>query len=218
LQYQRDLEAKNGGPLPPNHPANFCMFVLIAMQDEGLLILPTHRLISGLTNFDPMAFKAAIGTNFEMSETPLGANRSAELATILNGYDLHTFGLYDGKTKTLFTLKLKNLDILKTLEPKQSEAWRHLDVAILQRYLLDEILQPKFAGGKDLSKGYTADPLAVIPEVDSGKHQLALLLKSTPLHALEELAKHGEVMPQKSTYFYPKLATGMVMNPLIEKS
>ncbi len=214
LQYQKDLEAKNGGPLPPNHPANFCMFVLIAMQDDGLLILPTHRLISGLTNFDPAAFNAALGSNFEMTETPLGANRSAELATILNGYEAHTFGLYDGKTKKLFTLKLKNLDILKTLEPKQSEAWRHLDVAILQRYFLDEILQPKFAGGKDLSKGYTADPHAVLPEVDSGKHQIALLLRSTPLHALEELAKHGEVMPQKSTYFYPKLATGMVMNTL----
>ena len=214
LQYQKDMEAKNGGPLPPNHPANFCMFVLIAMQDDGLLILPTHRLISGLTNFDPAAFKAAIGDNFEMTETPLGANRSAELATILNGYEAHTFGLYDGKTKKLFTLKLKNLDVLKTLEPKQSEAWRHLDVAILQRYMLDEVLQPKFAGGKDLAKGYTADPHAVLPEVDSGKHQIALLLRSTPLHALEELAKHGEVMPQKSTYFYPKLATGMVMNSL----
>ncbi len=214
LQYQKDMEAKHGGPLPPNHPANYCMFVLIAMQDDGLAILPTHRLISGLKNFDPAAFKSALGANSDMTETALGADRPASLATILNSYDLHTFGLYDGKTKKLFTLKLKNLDILKALEPKQSEAWRHLDVAILQRYLLDEVLQPKFASGKDLQKGYTADPLAVIPEVDSGKHQIALLLKSTPLHALEELAKHGEVMPQKSTYFYPKLATGLVMNTL----
>ncbi len=214
LQYQKDMEAKHGGLLPPNHPANFCMFVLIAMQDDGLVILPTHRLISGLTHFDPAAFKAGLGANFEMTETALGDNRPASLATILNSYDLHTFGLYDGKTKKLFTLKLKNLDILKELEPKQSDAWRNLDVAILQRYLLDEVLQPKFAGGKDLQKGYTADPLAVIPEIDSGKHQIALLLKSTPLHALEELAKHSEVMPQKSTYFYPKLATGLVMNTL----
>ena len=55
----------------------------------------------------------------------------------------------------------KNPDLLKTYEPKQSDAWRRLDVAILQRYLLDEVLQPKFNGGKELTKGYTADPFAV---------------------------------------------------------
>ena len=87
-------------------------------------------------------------------------------------------------------------------------------MAILQRYLLDEVIQPKFNGGKELTKGYTADPHAIASQVDSGAYQLALILKPTPLHALEELGKHGEVMPQKSTYFYPKLATGMVINPL----
>ncbi|CAN5396233.1 DUF1015 domain-containing protein [soil metagenome] len=214
LQYQADMEKKNGGKLPPNHPANFCMFVLIAMQDDGLIILPTHRLIGGLTNFDVAAFKSAVGANFEITETPAGADPSAELNKIVNGLDPHVFGLYDGKTRKLFSMKLKNLDVLKPLEPGQSEAWRHLDVAVLQRYLLDEILQPKFAGGQELVKGYTADMNAVIPQVNSGKYQAALLLKSTPLHALEELAKVGEVMPQKSTYFFPKLATGLVMNPL----
>jgi len=214
LQYQADMEKKNGGPLPPNHPANFCMFVLVAMQDDGLIILPTHRLISGLANFDVAAFQAAVGANFEITETPIGADKTAEINKIVNGLDQHTFGLYDGKSRKLFSMKLKNLDVLKALEPKQSDAWRHLDVAVLQRYLLDEILQPKFAGGKELVKGYTADMNAVIPQVDAGKYQIALLLKPTPLHALEELAKVGEVMPQKSTYFFPKLATGMVMNPL----
>jgi uncharacterized protein (DUF1015 family) len=214
LQYQADMEAKNGGPLPPNHPANYCMFVLVAMQDDGLQILPTHRLIGGLQNLDVAAFTAAIAGNFEVTETPLRPDHVDELATVLSGYEQHTFGLYDGKTKKLFTLRLKNLDVLKALEPGQSDAWRKLDVAILQRYLLDEVLQPKFAGGKELVKGYTADPHAIAPQVDSGKYQIALLLKSTPLHALEELGKSGEVMPQKSTYFFPKLATGMVMNPL----
>jgi uncharacterized protein (DUF1015 family) len=60
LQYQKDMIENNGGRLPPNHPANFCMFVLVAMQDDGLLILPTHRLIGGLSGFDIAAFKSAI--------------------------------------------------------------------------------------------------------------------------------------------------------------
>jgi uncharacterized protein (DUF1015 family) len=104
--------------------------------------------------------------------------------------------------------------VLRDLEPERSDAWRRLDVAILQRYLLDEVIQPRFAGGKEVVKGYTADPFDVAPKVDCKQYQIALLLRSTPLGALEQLAQHDEVMPQKSTYFFPKLATGMVMNPL----
>jgi uncharacterized protein (DUF1015 family) len=87
-------------------------------------------------------------------------------------------------------------------------------VAILQRYLLDQVIGPKFAGGKELTKGYTADEHAIVPQVDGTRYQIALLLKSTPLGALEQLAVHGEVMPQKSTFFFPKVATGMTINPL----
>jgi uncharacterized protein (DUF1015 family) len=87
-------------------------------------------------------------------------------------------------------------------------------VAILQRYLLDEVLQPKFAGGRKLTKGYTAYGNEIVPQVDGSKYQLALLLKSTPLGALEQLAKYGEVMPQKSTFFFPKVATGMAIHSL----
>jgi uncharacterized protein (DUF1015 family) len=89
-----------------------------------------------------------------------------------------------------------------------------LDVAILQRYLIEQILQPQFGGGKELAKAYTANAWEVAPMTDGTRYQVALLLKETPLGALEQLARHGEVMPQKSTYFFPKLATGMVLNPL----
>jgi uncharacterized protein (DUF1015 family) len=111
-------------------------------------------------------------------------------------------------------LRLKNHDVLKPLEPNQSDAWRALDVAFLQRYLLDDFIVHRLAPGREVTKGYTADAAAVAPQVDGVKYQLALMLRPTPLQALEELGKHGEVMPQKSTYFFPKLATGMVINPL----
>ena len=111
-------------------------------------------------------------------------------------------------------LKLKNPDVLKPFEPNQSDDWRSLDVAILQRYLLDEVLKPEFAAGDDLVKGYTANPNEISRKVNGKEYQIALMLRPTPLLALEQLGKHGEVMPQKSTYFYPKLATGMVMNSI----
>ena len=190
------------------------MFVLVAMQDDGLLILPTHRLIGGLDRFDIDDFKAALGGNFELADAPFSPAQLNDLASSINSDDPHTFGLYDGTTRKSYKLRLRNLDVLKPLEPKQSESWRRLDVAILQRYMLDEVLQPKFAGGRELTKGYTADAALIEPQVDGKAYQLALLLRPTPLHALEDLGRHGEVMPQKSTYFYPKLATGMILNPL----
>ena len=66
----------------------------------------------------------------------------------------------------------------------------------------------------DLVKGYTANPTEIARKVNGLDYQIALMLRPTPLAALEALGKHGEVMPQKSTYFYPKLATGMVMNSI----
>ncbi len=215
LQYKKEAEQVNGGPLPPAHPANYCMFVLVGMQDPGLVILPTHRLIGGLGDFDVEKFTAAIAPNFEIAEMAVGPDHMTEAVDELARGAPHGFGLYDGKTRRLYSLALKNLDVLEDLEPDKSDAWRRLDVAILQRYLLDEILQPKFAGGQPLAKGYTAYAREVAPQVDGSKYQIALLLRPTPLHALEELGRHNEVMPQKSTFFYPKLATGMVMYSLL---
>ena len=152
---------------------------------------------------------------YDVVETPLGPDHVDEfIQNVLPSQPAHTFGLYDGARKKVYQLNLKNPDVLRPLEPGHSDAWRRLDVAILQRYLLDEVIQPRFAGAGEIAKGYTADPFEVVPKVDGSQYQLALLLKATPLGALEQLAQHGEVMPQKSTFFYPKLSTGMVMNPL----
>jgi uncharacterized protein (DUF1015 family) len=216
LQYQfEQIQANGGKPLPENHPANYCMFVLIGMQDPGLLILPTHRLIGNLDRWDFQKFSAMVDSHFNITETPLRPDHVDELAETLPGYPPHTMGLFDGRSKKLYTLQPRDPDLLAPYEPNQSKEWRALDVAILQRYLLDEVLQPHFASpGKELTRGYTPDPHAVAPQVDGEKYQIALLLQPTPLKALEDLGRHGEVMPQKSTYFFPKLATGMVINPL----
>ena len=214
LQYQQLAARTNGGTLPPNHPANYCMFVLVGMQDAGLLILPTHRLLGGLERFAIAKLQTAFGANVQMDEASVPAGDTTRLAELVAHQPPHTFGLYDGATKKSYTLRLKNLDVLAALEPLQSQAWRELDVAILQRYMIDEVIRPTFCAGKEPARGYTADAASIVGAVDGVRNQIALVLQSTPLHALEVLGKHGEVMPQKSTYFFPKLATGMVINPL----
>jgi len=215
LHYQQEVRAASGGTLPENHPANWCLFVLVSIQDPGLLILPTHRLIGGLKNFDVDILASAVSDAFDITAVPLGADRVAEFAhSVLPKLPPHTFGLFDGQARKLYQLHLKNPDVLKPLEPARSDAWRRLDVAILQRYLLDEIIRRVFAAGQEPTEDYTADPHEIAPQVDGNRYQIGLLLQSTPLMAIEDLGKKGEVMPHKSTYFFPKLATGMVLNPL----
>lgn len=215
LEYQKWATEQNGGPLPPNHPANFCMFVLISMNDPGLLIQATHRLIGGLGGFDVAAFRKAVGNNMDVLETDVAPDAVGRwIANELPKRPPHTMGLYDGVARKLHVLRLVNQDVLKALEPNQSEAWRKLDVAVLQRYLLDEVVQPTFAGGKEITRSYVSDPAQMVPSTDGVKSQVAFILQPTPLVALEELGRHNEVMPPKSTYFFPKLATGMLVNQL----
>src|SRR5688572_7238880 len=109
LQFQREQEQAHGGPLPPAHPANWCMFVLVGMQDDGLLILPTHRLIGGLDRFDIETFRAFTSDVVTVEETPLGPDLVDEYVDkVLPLQPAHTFGLYDGRTKKLYQLTLKN--------------------------------------------------------------------------------------------------------------
>lgn len=213
LEYQAEAAQRLGGKLPPANPANFCMFVLVGMQDDGLLILPTHRLIGGLKDFSIETFKKRVEGVVEVHGLTATPDKMGDVVELLSHDPPNMFVLYDGTTKKLYHLRVKNPDVLKPLEPNQSDAWRRLDVAILQRYFLDEVLQPHFSSG-ELVKGYTPNPKEVARQVDGKDFQIALLLRPTPLHALEELGKTGEVMPQKSTYFYPKLATGIVLYPL----
>jgi uncharacterized protein (DUF1015 family) len=215
LQFQKDAIAANGGkPLPATDPRNYCMFVLVGMQDDGLLILPTHRILGNLDGFDMQIFSAAVGNNFEIQQRDLKPEQWDDVSQTDAMRRPHEFGLYDGVNKKFYTLKLRNPDLLKADFGNQSEAWRQLDVAILQHYLIDKVIKPEFAKDEEIDRAYTANPNEITKKVDGKNYQIALMLRPTPLQSLEELGKKGEVMPQKSTYFYPKLATGLVINPL----
>ncbi len=89
-----------------------------------------------------------------------------------------TFGLFDGRTRKTYQITFIDPDVLKSVEPDHSPAWRQLDVAIVQRYLLDEVLKPKFADGVEPGRGYTAYSKEVAGMTDGKKYQIALLLKS----------------------------------------
>ena len=222
LTYRRELSGQAGGHLPPNHPANYALFVLIAMQDPGLIVLPTHRVVANLKGFSLTKFLAAAGFMLKALPIRFGKDQLADLEKKLPGYGPHAMGIYDPHAQEAMVVLPTSADPLAQFpkDPQladKSSAWRQLDVAILQHLVFDKIVAPTFAQGTTLQWAFPHEAPEVAQLCDSGHFQAGFLLQPTPLAAVRELCTAGELMPQKSTFFYPKLATGMVLN-LLDKS
>ncbi|MEX2216571.1 MAG: DUF1015 domain-containing protein, partial [Phycisphaeraceae bacterium] len=223
LNYKKELEAKEG-PLPADHPANNCLFVLVAMQDPGMIVLPTHRVLGGMNNFSIAALaKAGEG---KVKITPFAGTDLKALEAALAKNGPHAMGLYDpsDKRQPLSVMTTVSDDPLKATHGKMSDAWRQLDVAILQHLLVERLLQPTFCeaasgGGGGGSGGevkwkfpHSLHEVEVVTKSEG--FQLAVIVQATPLESVRLVSEAGELMPQKSTFFYPKVATGLVINPL----
>ena len=190
--YRDFLASRQGGSLPPEHPANYVMFVLASMDDPGCLILPYNR---ALTNVELYAVLEAWSAGTERT--------MPEEADLL---------LYDERTKSETPLRFSKREALATLEPQQCEAWHKLDYAYLHRYLIDELLTAKLGGQKPTVRYVkSAEDARAVARDESG---VALLMNATPMAHLRAVSEAGGLMPQKSTYFHPKLATGLTLDPL----
>ncbi len=222
LTYRRELSDRAGGHLPANHPANYALFVLIAMQDPGLIVLPTHRVVANLNGFSLTKFLAAAGSMLKALPMRFGKDQLADLEKKLPGYGPHAMGIYDPQAGEALVVVPTSADPLAQF-PKdlhltdKSAAWRQLDVAILQHLIFDKIVAPTFAEGKSLQWAFPHEAPEVAHLCAAGQFQAGFLLQPTALAAVRELCTAGELMPQKSTFFYPKLATGMVLN-LLDKA
>ncbi len=194
--------------------AQCCLMALVACEDPGMIVLPTHRIVTGLTNFTLDALKApaaACGFTIRSLDTPL-----AELPDQLPQAGHHAIGLYDPQTGRGCLLTTTGPDPLADLLPDKPAVWRTLDVAVLHELLIDRVLRPHF-GGEAIGYRYTAE-LDEVPRLATGSDTLGIVMQPTPLDAVCDVSRAGEVMPPKSTYFFPKLATGLVINPLSPES
>jgi uncharacterized protein (DUF1015 family) len=203
LAYQR--EVGEGGP------ADYVLMALVSLEDPGLTVFPTHRLIAGLAE-DP-AKQEALGTGlkelFEVTEVRAGELDPA--GTEGTG----VFGYIDSHFKRAFRLRLRESGPLEEALADRSPAYRRLDAAILEELVLKGILgmtTEDIAAKRGI--GYTPSIDEALSKLDSGDYQAAFLLRPTPVEQVREVAAAGETMPPKSTYFFPKLLTGIVFNPL----
>lgn len=192
LLYRDFVAGESGGSLSDDHPANFVMFVLASMEDPGCLILPYNRAL-GRIDVQTVLDAWSAGTE------PVAGDEA----------DLRVF---DGQTGTETALRFTNREVLATLEPSQCQAWHELDYAYLHRYLIDELLTAKLGGNEPTIRYLKSAQEAIKSARDESG--VALLTRATPMAQLRAVSEGGGLMPPKSTYFHPKLATGLTLNPL----
>jgi uncharacterized protein (DUF1015 family) len=208
LNYRDGLLAE--GQIGPDHEANFVLFALVERSDPGLLVLPTHRLVGGLSDaFGPEALFERLGDAFEIEKLDL-PDSLADADAVLAGRGEHAMGLLT--RQGLWCLRLKDPEPMARAAGEHGQAWRELDVAILHTLILDEGLAPW--AGDAMEVRYTPHGEEARRAVENGDVEAAFLLRGTKLSQVEAVADAGESMPHKSTYFYPKIATGMVLKPL----
>lgn len=192
-------------------PHQFTLMALTGLEDPGLTVFPTHRLLSGLAGNPDLHDRLERGLReaFEVEETDL-AGLDPE------GSDgPGRFGFTDGSTGRHYRLALRDPGSLDRLMSGRSDAYRTLDAAILEKVVLGGILgmseeDVEARRGIDYAKSIEG----ALRELDRGACQAAFILRATPVDQVRAVAAAGETMPPKSTYFFPKLLSGMAFNPL----
>jgi uncharacterized protein (DUF1015 family) len=194
-------------------PANFILMMLVGMSDPGLLILPTHRLVSGLPGLTADRLAGVLAPHFRVEKVGQGepgARDAWELIEADGGQDLLGFGtVADGVWQTA---RLHDREIMARLAADHSPAWRGLAVSVLHLLVLDHLLAQALG-----TKGPCryVHLLREVTEATAAKEcQLAALVPPATMGHVEQIAGNLEKMPPKSTYFYPKLLSGLVFNPL----
>ena len=216
------IDHLGGAALPEDHQARRSMMVLVGMSDPGLIIWPTHRVLGGMAGYSIDAFLDASKGLLDVS--PAGTDIHALERTMTTAAATNVLGLYDFASGRCFTATPPQADPLRARFPDKPPAWRTLDVALVQHIVVEQVCQPRLNAGEPVKWAFphTIDEVVEIgkgSETGAGggkgfKAQLAVIVRPTPLDAVRDVSRANQLMPQKSTFFYPKLLTGLFINPL----
>jgi uncharacterized protein (DUF1015 family) len=209
LNYQKERREAEGDPTEPQ-PYDYLLIGLSAFEDPGLVVLPTHRLVKNISEsrIEELPLLLERFFNVEIMTHEVGRtwilNQSENIKRFLMVLPGRAYGL-----------TLRSLDLLQGMSGEHCEAWRHLDVSILQEFVLDRTLGISWqtlAHTPDVA--YTRDTDEAFDKVTSGEWQLSCLLQNPTVTEVRDVASAGDKMPQKSTFFYPKLWSGLVLRSL----
>jgi uncharacterized protein (DUF1015 family) len=189
----------------------YILMCLVALEDPGLTVFPTHRLVRGLDDERRKALEATLARDFDIAKVLVEelAPPPQEGATPLQ------LGYISSGDEQVYRLTLKDQAIADEALGDHSEAYRHLDTGVLETLLLKGALG---LSDDDISHFnglfYARDTAEAVAMVRSGEYDAAFLMRPTPIAQVRDIAAEGENMPPKSTYFFPKLLTGLLFNPL----
>jgi uncharacterized protein (DUF1015 family) len=190
-------------------PHRYMLMCLVALEDPGLTVFPTHRLVRGLDRDRQEALRDALKRDFEIEEAPL-----EEIAPRPGTGPLE-LGYMDSHHQKPYRLRLKSQAIADEALPGFSDAYRQLDTGVLEALLLKG---PLGLTDEDISHlndfFYARSTEEAVAMVQAGEYDLAFFMRPTPVSQVRDVAASGENMPPKSTFFYPKLLTGLLFNPL----
>ncbi|HVN87666.1 MAG TPA: DUF1015 domain-containing protein [Candidatus Binatia bacterium] len=214
LAYRDRLRA--GGQLAADDPANFILMYLCSMNDPGLLVLPTHRILRSLPSFDRREFVVEMRKTFQVRSLPRSASGRRDLLRSLARTDsLPRFGVVIQGDDALYEIGLPSFAAIDRTAPELPPVVRQLDVTILDRLILRDLL------GLDADQAaragqirFSHDDDDAFASIDGNAAQIAFILGPPDLAQVQAVCLSGETMPQKSTYFYPKLLSGLLFNPL----
>lgn len=216
-RYETALNYRNycreNGISKEGDPQDYQMIYLVDMEHPGLVVFPTHRLVRDLESFDKESILNECKEYFEIEEKSDVEDMEKDLG-ILYKQGKKAFGFFCGGNEWV-QLTLKDFAPIKKFLPELSKASQELDVTVLHTLILEKIFKiDKENMANQINLTYTKYFEEAIEGVNSGKFQCAFILNPTRVTEIRDVALAGEKMPQKSTYFYPKMITGMVMNEL----
>ena len=192
---------------------DYQMMMLVDMEHPGLVVFPTHRLVRNLDSFNAERVIDGCKEYFDVTEhSDINTIESTLMELYNQGKKAYAFYCGGSSYKLLV---LKDTNIIKKLLPNASTATQQLDVTILHTLILEKIFGIDAENmAKQINLTYTKIFDEAISSVQQGNSQCAFILNPTRVSEIREVASNGEKMPQKSTYFYPKMITGLVMNQL----
>jgi len=216
----RTWESENNPRFSSDHPSNYIMMYLCSMEDPGLIILPAHRLLTCVTASNLSDFILKASEYFDIITIEPDKNdperaQSLFISSLRSEGATNKIGVLLKNSNNFYVLSLKAGIMQKKYENEFPESLMNLDVTVLTKLILMDILgidQTGFDNEKLIT--YSSSDKEAIGYISSGRYDIAFILNPTKIEQVRRIAGEGLIMPRKSTYFYPKVITGQVLNKL----
>ncbi len=211
LEYREQL--RDMGYLRPDHPAHYVLMHCVPMEDPGLIVLPTHRLLRSIPPMTSADLAERLGDLFSLQQVAAGPEAAPDVWELVEASpDPATLAIFTAPDQqwSIAELTPAGRERMDNIATDHTPEWRALGVAVLHRLIVEHLLKLE----PPLDIDYVHSIEEVIQGLKTGNYPMAVLVKPASVKDIRDVSLQGDRMPPKSTYFYPKLCSGLVINPL----